>query len=255
MAVGRPARAARGQHFLRSSRLAAQLVRAAGVASGDVVVDVGAGTGILTRPLAATGAEVVALELDPGLVTPLRRRFAGSPNVTVLERDVREWQWPQRPFVVVSNIPFGHSGEIAAALLGRPERPLQRALLVVQWEFACRYAAVWPSTLRAAYSHAWFDVSIAGRLAAAAFSPPPRASAAVLVATRRASPLVDSRDAHAYHRFLEDAFRAGVPLRRHLPPLTVKRAAAELGFDPGSRPRDLDTGQLAALFGRLCGKR
>ena len=82
MAGRRPARAARGQHFLRSSRLAAELVREAGVAAGDVVVDVGAGTGLLTRELAAAGARVTALELDPALAADLRRRFAGRTSLS-----------------------------------------------------------------------------------------------------------------------------------------------------------------------------
>ena len=56
----RPAQGAPGQHFLRSSRLAAELVHAAGVVRGDLVVDVGAGSGILTRALAETGAEDAA---------------------------------------------------------------------------------------------------------------------------------------------------------------------------------------------------
>ena len=58
----RPAWGAPGQHFLRSSRLAADLVEEAGVACGDLVVEVGGGTGMLTDALARTGARIVVLE-------------------------------------------------------------------------------------------------------------------------------------------------------------------------------------------------
>jgi 16S rRNA A1518/A1519 N6-dimethyltransferase RsmA/KsgA/DIM1 with predicted DNA glycosylase/AP lyase activity len=61
----RAKRVARGQHFLRSPRLAAAIVEAARIAPGDLVVDVGAGGGVLSAELARRGARVVAIEVDP----------------------------------------------------------------------------------------------------------------------------------------------------------------------------------------------
>ena len=75
-------RSARGQHFLRSSRLADELVRAARVAPGQLVVDIGAGHGALTRALARAGARVLAIESDPRLAAELR-----EARFDVLEAD------------------------------------------------------------------------------------------------------------------------------------------------------------------------
>ena len=99
----RSSRSARGQHFLRSSRLAAALVREAGVAQDDLVVDVGAGTGVLTRALLETGARVVAVERDASLAVGLRARF-GS-DISVVEADVLDWRLPTEPFAIVANLP------------------------------------------------------------------------------------------------------------------------------------------------------
>ena len=248
----RPASRAPGQHFLRSSRLASALVAEASLSAGDLVVEIGPGTGVLTRALARTGADVIALELDAALASQLHRQFAAVENVTIQEADALRWAWPARPFAVVSNLPFAHSGAILSGLLRDPRIGLQRADVIVQWEFACKHAAVWPATLKGTYWRAWFDVAIGGRLARTAFTPTPRADAAVLRITRSERPLVANEDHDAYWQFLADAFRSQQPVRKalspRLSPLQVKRLAPALGFAPEARPRDLDARQWAELF-------
>jgi 23S rRNA (adenine-N6)-dimethyltransferase len=248
----RPSRVAPGQHFLRSSRLASELVREAAVAPGDLVVEIGAGTGVLTRALAATGARVTAIESDPDLARALRRGFSSTGNVRVVEEDVLRWAWPRGSFTAVANLPFANSGAILRHLLHDPRGGLRRADLIVQWDFAAKHAAVWPSTLRSTYWRAWYDVSVAGRLARTAFSPPPSVDAAVLRIARRPQPLVAVAEHEEYWRFLSDAFRAQIPIRRSLrtklPALKVKSLAPVLGFSPEAHARDLDARQWAALF-------
>jgi len=247
----RPSQGAPGQHFLRSSRLAAEIVKDAGIAPGDLVVDVGAGTGVITRALLDAGAEVVAVELDPGLAADLRRRFAPR-GARVVEDDARSWTWPRDPFSVVSNLPFTGSGEILSSLLGDPTRRLEHASVIVQWELAEKQAAVWPATMRATYWRAWFVIAIVGRLARSAFAPPPSVDAAVLRFLRRHRPLVPPDEHLRYRKLLADAFRAQAPLRHALrgqvTPRELRRLATHLGFEPGSRARDLDAYQWAGLF-------
>lgn len=250
MAVRRPRAGAPGQHFLRSSRLADSLVREAGVRPGDLIVEIGAGGGVITRALAQTGARVIALELDPGLASRLRGSKT-TQNVEVVEVDVLRWRWPSEPFAVVSNLPFARSGAILASLLDDPETALQHADVIVQWELAVKLTAVWPATMRSTFWRAWFDVSLVGRLSRTAFSPTPSVDAAVLRVTRRPDPLVPALHHQAYRFFLTDAFRHSGPpgrLTRALSRVELKRLAPVLGFAPDARPRDLDARQWAALF-------
>ncbi len=216
------------------------------------MVDVGAGRGILTRALADAGAKVLALEVDPALVAQLRSCFERRAAVTVLQVDARTWRWPDQPFSVVSNLPFSGSGAILAHLLHDPRVGLERADLIVQWEFARKHAAVWPATLRGTYWQAWFELTIAGRLARNAFSPPPDVDAALLGIRRRPRPRVSPDDHETYWRFIADAFRVQAPLekalRSRLTPREVRRLSAVLGFAPGARPRDLDARQWAEVF-------
>jgi 23S rRNA (adenine-N6)-dimethyltransferase len=227
-------------------------VREAGIAPGDRVVDIGAGTGVITAALADAGATVTALEADPALATVLERRFDGR-TVRIIRADAGRWAWPADPFSVVSNLPFAGSGAILRSLLRDPRCGLRHAHVIVQWEFAEKHAAVWPSTLRSAYWRAWFDVGISARLARSVFSPVPSVDAAVLRIVRRDRPLIALDDHDAYRRFLEGAFEARAPLARALrgrvTPRELRRLGPVLGFDTRALPRDLDARQWALLFG------
>jgi 23S rRNA (adenine-N6)-dimethyltransferase len=234
-----------GQHFLRSSALAAEIVRSSPVGPDDVVLDLGAGTGVLTAQLARIAREVVAVELDPALAARLRARF---PTVRVLDDDVRSVELPREPFRVVANVPFDCSTELLRRLLD-PGVPLLSADVIVQWELALKRASVWPATQVGVEWSAWHELLLVRRLPRCCFAPRPAVDAGLLRATRRAEPLVPAKDANAYRRFLRAGFRGG--LRAVVPPRQLKRLADELGFARGARPRDLDARQWAAAFGSV----
>lgn len=233
---------ARGRHFLRSSALAAEIVRAAGIAPGDVVLDIGAGAGALTAALVRAGADAIAIELDPLLAARLRSRFA-----RVVEGDALQAPLPREPFRVVANLPFAIGTSMLRRVL-RPETALLSADVIVDWRLAEKRAAVWPSTRLGVEWSAWFHLELVRRVPRCCFAPPPSVDAAVLRATRRAEPLVAVREAARYRGFLDRGFRDGVRLL--VPPRTLKRLGADLGFDRRAAPRDLDARQWAALYAR-----
>ena len=248
----RPARGSPGQHFLRSKQLAGDLVAEAELARGDLVLEIGGGTGVLTHALARVGARVLVLERDPALAARLRERFGHRAAVSVIETDAVEYVWPGEPFAVVANLPFAQSGAILTRLLRDPAIPLRGAAVIVQWEFAAKHTAVCPATLRTTYWRAWFDVSIARRLDRSAFAPPPSVDAAVLRLERRVRPRIPVESHKAYWSFLKAAFGTQEPIRRSLrhslSPLQIKRLAPALGFSPHARASQVDAGQWARLF-------
>ena len=117
----------RGRHSLRSRAFADELVRDAGVAPGMLVLDLGAGGGVLTRALADAGARVRAVELDPAALRQLRTRFGGDPRVEVVEGDATSLPLPDEPFAVVANLPFAAGTAILRRLLGDPRVPSDAA--------------------------------------------------------------------------------------------------------------------------------
>ena len=193
----------RGRHFLRSSKLAAELVRAAEIGRGDLVLDLGAGTGALTRALARAGARAVPVVIDAELAAGLRRCFDD-----VVEGDALRVPLPREPFKIVANLPFGSGTAILRRVLD-PRRPLERADVIVEWGLAAKRAAVWPSTQLSSDWGAWFELSVTRRLPRCVFAPSPSVDGALLRIVRRGEPLVPVAEARAYAPFLRAAIATG----------------------------------------------
>jgi 23S rRNA (adenine-N6)-dimethyltransferase len=126
--VAGPSRRAWGWHPL-TDEWAARIVADAGVRTGELVLDIGAGRGALTRHLVASGARVLAIEPHPGRARFLRDRFAGDA-VTVAEVPVAELHLPHRPFRVVASPPFAVSSELVRLLLRRDSRMVAADLVL-----------------------------------------------------------------------------------------------------------------------------
>lgn len=116
-----------GWHPLRPD-WAQRFVHDARIRPGDLVFDLGAGTGALTLPLIETGAEVVAIELHPERAATLRERVDGRAKV--VRADLTDLYLPSRAFRVVANPPYGLSTSVVRTLLGA--KALRSADLVLQ---------------------------------------------------------------------------------------------------------------------------
>lgn len=157
---------------------AERLVVDAGVGPGDLVLDIGAGTGALTGPLLASGARVIAVESHPGRRSELRTRFAArldDRRLVVIGADAADLRLPRRPFDVVANPPFAVTSALLGRLLHRGSR-LRRAHLVLQ-HGAARRAVERPTDQ--------WDLRLGRRVPRSAFAPPPRVDTTVLVVRRR----------------------------------------------------------------------
>ena len=82
-----------GQNFVADPNTVRRIAALARVGPGDRVVEIGAGLGSLTLALADTGAEVIAIEIDRGVVPILRDVVAGRENVRVVEGDAMQLDW------------------------------------------------------------------------------------------------------------------------------------------------------------------
>jgi 23S rRNA (adenine-N6)-dimethyltransferase len=232
----------RSQHFLRSRALAAELVRLAGVVGDDLVLEVGAGDGVITAELARVAGYVVALEVDPALAERLRRRFGPDSVVLVVEGDAFRQPFPRFPFRVVSNVPFDSTTRLLRSLLDDPKTRLERAALIVQWELARKRTREKPSTLLGLSWAPWWELSLVRRIRARDFRPAPSVDAGVLVVARRVPPLLPPSDSRSFRSLLRTSFALGV--RHVVSPLELKR----LGLPRRVTARDLGVEEWVAVF-------
>jgi 23S rRNA (adenine-N6)-dimethyltransferase len=168
-------RARWGWHRLTDS-WADTIVADAAVRRGELVLDVGAGEGAITAALTRAGAHVIAVELHPGRVQVLQRRFAGAP-VTVVRADVADLRLPRRPFRVVANPPFAATTQLLRRLLS-PGSRMYAADLVLQRAAARRWAG--PNAPASGRWHRVYDAQLGRRVPRRAFVPHPPVDAAVL---------------------------------------------------------------------------
>jgi 23S rRNA (adenine-N6)-dimethyltransferase len=189
---------------LPSIPAAERFVAEAGVEPGELVVDIGAGSGAITHQLLRRGARVVAVEADPAWAGRLAEfaRQEGRGRLRVVEADFLAWPLPAEPFRVTACLPFGATTAILHRLFDKPEQPVVRAEVIVQWEVARKRAASPPDTLVSTTWAPWWQFRQGRRVPAQQFRPVPRVDGGVLVATRRQPPLLPTGMAGPYAEFV-----------------------------------------------------
>ena len=142
------ARKSLAQHFLVDQGALQRVVAAADVQPTDVVVEVGPGTGLLTRLLAQRAARVIAVEMDEGLIARLMASLDGLTNLSIIHGDAREWDPATvgEPYKVVANLPYYAATPIVRRFLECSLPPTVMAF-TVQREVAQSMAAV-PGKMR-----------------------------------------------------------------------------------------------------------
>ena len=234
-----------GQNFVADPNTVRRIAELAHVGEHDRVVEIGAGLGSLTLALADTGADVIAIEVDRGVVPILRDVVADRANVHVVEADAMHLDWNELlaghdDWVLVANLPYNVATPLICDLLDDVPA-ISRMLVMVQREAAERFAAT-PRTspygavsVKAAY---WGNAKVVGHVPASVFVPRPNVESALVEISRRNPPATDPGT-------LFSLVRAGFGqrrkmLRRSLAGIVTPDAFEAAGISPTARPEELD---------------
>ena len=249
-----------GQNFLTDPVALARIVAAADLSTSDLVVEVGAGAGTLTRPLAEQAGRVLALELDDQLVALLRDEMAGLHNVEIVHGDVLRFSSPElihRGYKVVGNLPYYITSAVLRRFLEKMPRP--RLLVVtVQREVAERILAEpGKMNLLAVSVQFYGQPRMVARIPAGSFYPAPKVDSAVVridVGEGPAVALGEGADEAGFFR----AVRAGFSQKRkklrnslsaglRLKPVQASESLEQAGVDPGRRAETLSLQEWASV--------
>ncbi len=127
------------QHFLRNPRLALILIGHSNLKKRDTVIEIGAGSGVITSALSKRVTEVIAIEPDKETARKLRDNLTrqNCSNVEVLETDFMKYELPVTPYKIFANPPFHLSSAILHKLLEAPSSP-EAIYLILQKQFALK---------------------------------------------------------------------------------------------------------------------
>lgn len=259
---GRFPRKSLGQHYMLNGSINEQLVNAADVKEGDVVLEIGPGTGSLTNVLVNAGATVLAIEKDPYMAALVRERFANTNQVKVLQEDFTRCHihshmlliMESRSFVesqrakVVANIPFNISTDVVKQLLPMGDM-FSEVVLLLQEEAALRL--VDPSLRSSEYRpinifvNFYSDPEYKFKVPRTNFFPQPKVDAAVVAFRLKQAldyPRVSSTK--SFFSMVNSAFNGKRKMLRktlqHIcPSAEIEAALSEVGIQTTSRPEEL----------------
>lgn len=229
------------QHFIRNPRLIRELLRRSNVSAQDTVLDIGAGSGVISSVLATQCAQVIAIEYEPRTADKLRANMTAHPNVTVRQGDFMTMQLPNTPYKVFANIPFHLSSSIVRRLT-ESATPPDAIYLIVQKQFAQKlipdgdhFTGQLGMMIGPLYS-----VKIRKRLLRTDFWPHPNVDTVFLELLRRPQPLLPPASMSRYRQCIEDCFSD--------PKLFAKTPRTRIGIPAELKPSQLRLSQWVELF-------
>jgi len=254
-----------GQNFLSDPQAAEAIVARSQLGPRSVVLEIGAGLGALTVPLARKAARVLAVEKDRELLPLLKTELLAKKisNVEVIAADILALDWetlaqaPGQKLLVMGNLPYNISSQILVRLI-RHRRWVERAVLMFQKELAQRITA---ASGNRDYGRLSVILQYCAQirpvmdLKASQFYPRPKVDSVVLEIDFLSTPPVPAEDEDFFAQVVKAAFgRRRKTLRNALAgsqlQLSPPAAAALLqtaAIDPARRAETLSVAEFVAL--------
>lgn len=259
------------QHWLRNDRVLDKIIEAASLKSSDRILEIGPGTGILTRRLLTDAGAVVAVEIDRDLCQKLVKSFGNQDNFLLLqgdilsldlEKNIAAFERFQNSNKVVANIPYNITGPIIEKLLGTIAQPSETnyelIVLLIQKEVADRLVAKPCSRAFGALSvrvQYLANCELICDVPAKDFYPPPKVDSAVvrLIPQPITNPATNPK-------FLETLIKVGFANKRKMlknnlkgiiEPDNLSQLLEELKINPQARAEEISVRDWINLSDRL----
>ena len=248
-----------GQNFLHDPAVIDRIARAVSPAPGDALVEIGPGTGALTRALFDAGADLDVIEIDRDLAAHLAQMFPGNAalrihNVDALDFDYGALAAKRGPLRLIGNLPYNISTPLLFRFIASAG-DVRDMHLMLQREVADRiHAPPGSKTYGRLSVMVQFHCRVTSLFGVGpgAFRPAPRIRSAVVRLEPRSEPPAPLTDAKCLERIVTLAFgQRRKTLRNALKTCLPESAIRGAGIDPGARAETLTLDQFAALANAL----
>lgn len=172
------------QNFYNNTSKISKLVSSIEIKENDIVLDVGAGKGILTNELGKYSKNVIAYELDSEYYEILKHTFHDRKNILLVNEDFTQVHLPKKPFKVFANIPFSLTADIVNKITS-DESQLSEAYLFVQKESGDRFVGKPRNTQIATILSYRFNIEIIDSFQRGDFKPIPNVDIVLLKIVRK----------------------------------------------------------------------
>lgn len=254
-------RIAYSQNFLKDKGLVTKLIANTSLNDQDIVYEIGVGQGIITEQLLSKVKKVVAFEIDKNLYDKLSQKFNNQSSLELKLGNFLDYQLPNYPYKVFSNIPFNITSAIVKKLT-QASTPSTDTYLFVQKEAAKKFVGK-PfdnkNSQLAVLLHPWFNLEVVHKFNPNDFFPKPMIDIVLMRIEKRISPLIEIKDKKLYEDFIVYTFNQFKPnvvegLSKVVGKDGMNRLANQLGFKPTSKPSELDYAHWEGLFTHLLTK-
>ena len=195
------------QNFFTNRELIQKLIRSSSISSKDTVLEIGAGSGFITRELAKTVGKVTAIEIDPQLCRRLRVDFIENTKVKIINADWLGYRVPEKNYKVFSNIPFAITADIVRKLTS--DGNFVEGYLIIQKEAAEKFIGMpyaTKNTMMAILIKPFFEMDVVWRFNESDFVPRPNVDSVLLRIKRIEEPVIEKSMSDIYKDFVVYGF-------------------------------------------------
>ena len=247
-----------GQNFLFDGTIIDQIIDLAGITADTTALEIGAGPGNLTRPLAIHAKRVVAIELDQRFMPLLELAGLKYPNLEVIHANILSVNLDElmqgAGYIVVANLPYYITSAVIRKLLETQMKPA-RLVLTVQKEVASRICARAGELSMLAVSVRVYGIPrLALSIPAEAFYPVPKVDSAVILIDTHPAPLIPSGHLRLFFRIVKAGFSQKRKMMRNtlsagmrIPIPECERLLKMAGIDPSRRAQTLEPSEWVTL--------
>lgn len=242
------------QNFLHSKRLVSEMIEQSNINKEDVVIEIGAGKGIITEQLVNKCKKVYAIEYDPYLFKMLKRAFLYTRNVDIIYGDFLEYTLPKdHKYKVFSSIPYNITAAILSKLTSAYNPP-EDAYIILQEEAARKYAGnpYNRESMRSLLLKPYFDFTIIRKLKNTDFTPVPKVESVLLHIEKREHALIKAKEADLYRDFISYIFSRSGNVKDRCKNIfsykQLKRLSSDIGFRIIDSPGYLSFQQWLKVF-------